>query len=59
MEAAILLKLIAEGVPLALRLVEEARSGKLPTEAEWAELRTLASYTSAEALAKAQASRLP
>jgi len=59
MEAALIIKLIAEvGLPLADRLLSAHHAGEQITPAQWAELRQLASYTSAEALAKAQRAKV-
>lgn len=60
MEAALIIKLIAEvGLPLADRLIAGAQAGEKITPEQWAELRQLARYTSADALAKAEGARIP
>jgi hypothetical protein len=53
MEAALIVKLIAEvGAPLALKLIDLAQAGKTVSPEEWAELRKLGLYSSADALAR-------
>jgi len=50
MTAAFLLQLVAEGAPIALRIIEDARKGKLPTDADWMELEILGKYLSTDAM---------
>lgn len=55
MEATLVIKLIVEvGAPLAFKLIELAQAGGRVTPEQWAELRKLSQYASADALAAAR-----
>ncbi len=43
------LKLVADGAPVVVKMVEDLRAGREPTEADWKEIEALGAYSSEEA----------
>jgi hypothetical protein len=44
-----ILKLVVDEAPAVMRMIEDIRKGKDPTEADWKELELLGAYTSEDA----------
>jgi hypothetical protein len=47
-----ILKLVIEEAPVVMKMIQDLRAGKLPTEADWKELETLGEYSSKDASLK-------
>jgi len=45
-----ILKLVIEEAPVVMKMIQDLRAGKLPTEADWKELETLGEYSSKEVM---------
>ncbi len=44
-----ILKLVVDEAPAVMRMIEDIRAGKQPTEADWKELELLGAYSSEDA----------
>lgn len=44
-----ILKLVVDEAPAVMRMIEDIRSGKPPSEADWKELEVLGAYSSEDA----------
>jgi hypothetical protein len=47
-----ILKLVVDEAPAVMRMIEDIRKGKEPTEADWKELELLGAYSSEDAKKK-------